>query len=66
MKQKASLRIRSLARVQWRCVRDETQMCLPVSVVERLLGAEEVEQLLNVAEARHEDQHGALHTAVLW
>ena len=41
-------------------------MCLPVSVVEWLFGAEEVEQLLNVAEARHEDQHGALHTAVLW
>ena len=41
-------------------------MCLPVSVVEWLFGAEEVEQLLNVAEARHEDQHSALYTAVLW
>ena len=39
--------------------------CLPVSVVERLLRAEEVEQLLNVTEARHEDQHGALYAAVL-
>ena len=40
--------------------------CLPVFVVERLLGAEEVEQLLNVTEAWHEDQHRAVDTAVLW
>ena len=39
--------------------------CLPFAVFERLLRAEEVEQLLNVTEARHEDQHSALYAAVL-